>query len=193
MKSNIMVLAAVVLVVCYLSGCAKSGTEDLSQAEKVLAPYVTQLENRYNTEYKDLKDKNVKLEKDYNDLLTQYAAMQKQVSDSQKAAGLAQSELASYKKQYSDLASQAGAAQSALANMTNERALFEQRYLQSQVEVARLQSQLNTSQADYNELYAKISKVNSHTDPTVNGYTTAQQSNFYLIWNKWWDVVITNG
>lgn len=186
MKSNTMILVAAVLVACCLLGCGKSGTEDLSQAEKALAPYITQLENRYNTEYKEIKDKNDKLSSDY-------IALQKQLTDTQKATTSAQSELSSYKTQYNNLTNQVSATQLALNNMTNERALFEQRFLQSQVEIARLQSQLNTSQADYNEFYAKIAKIDNHTDPTINGYTAAQQTDFYLLWDKWWEVEINNG
>jgi len=189
---SIMVLVVGVLAVCGLSGCGKTQVDETAAAEKVLKPFMEQVEQRYNTQYKDLKDSCDKLDAENKSLMAQNAELQKQVQAAQQGAQAAKAELDNYKTQYKTLAGQAAAAQTALANITDERALFEQRFLQSQVEVALLQSQLKTSQQEYDEIYTNLVKVDKRTDPTINDYTAAQRTAFYLIWDKWWDVVIAN-
>jgi len=171
-----------------LTGCSRP--EPTENVTAVLDPFMKQIEARYETQYKELKDSRDKLDADYKALLSENMNLQKQVSDALIKAQAAESESANNKALYVQLSSQAAQTQSTLLNMTNERALFEQKYVISQTEVTRLQMDSLARQREFDNLYAKITRVNNRADPTIDDQTAAEKTAFYLLWDKWWKVEI---
>lgn len=183
----------IILAIIISVNVSGSDAKTLKSVEEVLTPFM----NQYQELYTSYEQRYSKLETDYNDLLNQYGLLQKALSDANQATTEAQNgivaakqETANYYALSQQLTKEVATAKSALQTMTDQRAQFEQRYLQSQAEVARLQGIINSQSEDYSELYNKLVSVNNGTDPTVNDYSDSDRAIFYNIWNKWWEVKI---
>jgi cysteinyl-tRNA synthetase len=94
------------------------------------------------------------------------------------------------KSQVSQQQSEIGSLKASLQNAMNDSVSWQQKFQQSQYVVGDTQRLLASLQAEYAELWSKLSAVDDRTSDTVNGFTAEDKAVFYRVWDKWWDLVV---
>ena len=170
-----------------LGGVGKSDTDGSSHAtenaseqvlasvNKVLEPFLADYEQRYDT----LNAEHDKVQADLEIAERELATI--------KASGETVSLL---RDQVSRQQAEIGSLKASLQNALNDSTSWQQKFLQSQHEVGETQRLLVDAQAEYGEIYGKLSVVDSHESDTVNGFTAEEKATFYKVWDEWWDLVV---
>jgi len=154
---------------------SSSEEQVLSSVNKVLEPFLTDYEQRYEI----LDAEKVKLQAELGNA--------KQELDTIKASGETVSVL---KSQVSQQQSEIGGLRAALQIAVNDSASWQQKFLQSQNTVGVTQRLLTASRNGYEELCGKLSVVDDRESDTVNGFTVVDKDAFYKVWDEWWELVV---
>lgn len=152
--------------------------EVLSGITATLAPVTADFNKRYAA-----------LESQYKQSQADLAKAKADVTAAQKAAAVSEARASSLQSENHRLATELVNLQVLFRGASGSKSSFEQAYYQSQQEVQQLRGKVTALTDKYNALYGKLSSVNDRKSDTVNVFTATERTAFYLIWDKWWEIV----
>lgn len=153
--------------------------QDLTSINATIIPFM----DRYTTQYGLWSAERTKLQADLK-------KVQDDLATAKVPLASVQLQVAELKSQVQSLSVENSGLKSTLQKVTNESASWQQRFLQSQQTVSQLQQMASTQQQAYNNLYSKLTTVNSKDSDVVNKSVAADVAAFYRVWDEWWKLVI---
>jgi len=185
----ICLLVIVSLAALNITSNSSSANQTEVYKEPANLPAIQQILRQYN----DLQTEHTKLQAEYVSLQFTYEST-KQNADNVNALiqGLTQRDSISA-QQVSDLQDKLAELRAEIPNLrialqvaTDERAVFERRFLQSQYDNTLAVDRIEEYRLIHQVLLDRITEVTDHTDITTTSNLTAEKrSNFYEMWDLW--------
>jgi len=185
----ICLIVIVSLVAMNITSNSNSVNQTEPYKETTNLPALQQIRQQYS----DLRTEHIKLQGEYVALQFAYESAKQNADNINSLIQKLSQSSDTNAKQVSDLQAELTQVKSEIPNIrvalriaTDERAIFEKRFLQSQYDNTLLADRIEQGQQIHQDLLDRMAEVTGRTDNTTTSNLTAEKrANFYEMWDLW--------